>query len=57
VGKLNKQEASYRGKINVHIMDFISGLEKSDFLQGKTSNTGTSYPGSTVYVWKYSCKT
>jgi hypothetical protein len=49
VGKLNKREASYPGKINVRIMDFISGLEKSDFLQGKTSCAETSYPGSTVY--------
>jgi hypothetical protein len=48
VGKLNKREASYPGKINVCIMDFISGLEKSDFLQGKTFYAGTSYLGSTV---------
>jgi hypothetical protein len=48
VGKLNKREASYSGKINVRIMDFISGFEKSEFLQGKTSYAGTSYPGSTV---------
>jgi hypothetical protein len=47
-GKLNKREASYLGKINVRIMDFISELEKSDFLQGKTSYVGTSYPDSTV---------
>jgi hypothetical protein len=44
VGKLNKREASYLGKINARIMDFISGLEKSDFLQGKTS-----YAGSTAF--------
>jgi hypothetical protein len=50
VGKLNKREALYPGKINVHIMDFISGLEKSDFLQGKTSYAGTSYLGYTVYT-------
>jgi hypothetical protein len=49
VGKLNKREASYLGKINVRIMDFILGLEKSDFLQGKTSYAGTSYAGSTVF--------
>jgi hypothetical protein len=49
VGKLNKREASYLGKINVCIMDFISGLKKSDFLEGKTSYVGTSYPGSTVF--------
>ena len=52
MGKLNKREASYPGKINVRIMDFISGLEKSDFLQGKTSYAGTSYPGSTVVEYK-----
>jgi hypothetical protein len=51
VGKLNKREASYPGKINVRIMDFISGLEKSEFLQGKTSYVGTSYPGSTVVTF------
>jgi hypothetical protein len=45
LGKLDKREASYLGKINVRIMDFISGLAKSEFLQGKTS-----YPGSTVVV-------
>jgi hypothetical protein len=38
--------------MNVRIMDFISGLEKSDFLQGKTSYAGTSYPGSTVVEYK-----
>jgi hypothetical protein len=32
VRKLKEWEASYPGKINVRIMDFISGLEKSDFL-------------------------
>ena len=48
MGKLNKREASYPVKITVHLMDFISGLQKSDFLQGKTSYAGTSYPGSTV---------
>jgi hypothetical protein len=48
VGKLNKREASYPGKINVRIMDFILGLEKSDFLQGKIS-----YAGSTVLNINY----
>jgi hypothetical protein len=50
VRKLNKREASYPETINVRIMDFILGLSKSDFLQGKTSYVGTSYPGSTVFT-------
>lgn len=29
-------------------MSFISGLKKSDFVEGKTTYAGTSYPGSTV---------
>jgi hypothetical protein len=29
-------------------------FKKSDFLQGKTSYAGTSYPGSTVYLFKNS---
>jgi hypothetical protein len=39
----------YAGKFNIIIMGVFVGLQKSDFLVGKTLYLGTSYAGNSVF--------